>query len=211
MKKTFFGMMAVCAMMVFASCGSKNENKDAKDGAKAEAQAGESSEASTEGVGLVGTWVADASSMMGDDEEMKQMFQKCEAVMTIDGQTITTAFDMYGKVEEKGLSLTIGMKADGAAPYTADEETITVNYSETVPNIDLYEFKIDADEQTKAMMEAAGMGEESMKAMIQEQMKPENVKEMYDKMSNTSKYKMPDNNTLIIFEDNGEQIEFKRK
>ena len=142
MKKTLFSLMTMCMMLVMASCGGKNNE-------------------------LEGTWVADAKNIMGD---AGQMFEKCELLMTLDGNEMSMAVDMSGDIHKNGMNMSIGLKIEMDGTYstqskkepkvdidgnfTPASETLTMNFEKSTPKVDLYKFELDS--QTKAVLEAAG-------------------------------------------------------
>ncbi|MCQ2197363.1 MAG: hypothetical protein MJZ60_07580 [Bacteroidaceae bacterium] len=203
MKKTFLGLMAICTMFAFTSC---------KDKAAAGAnEGGETTEVSGE-TGLEGTWEGDVSALMASaGEDIAKAFQNSTMIMKLDGSNITMDMDMNGTVEEGGMSITMGMKVNFEGPYTSTDNTITADYAKCTPKFDIYKLDIKGDEQTMAAMEAAGMGSEQMKQAMQEQMKPENLKEMVKDFNATIKYAMPDSKTLILTDEKGQEMKFTRK
>ena len=202
MKKTFFGLLALCAMFAFSSC---------KD--KAATANGETTEASaSEQTGLEGTWVADAKAMMAStDKSLEESCEKAELIMSLDGKNLTMSFDILCNVTEKDMNLVMGIKADFDGPYTSTDNTITADYKEVVPKVDLYKFEMNLDAETKAMMEAVGMTEDAMKEEFTKNMTPENMKDMAKSFNATINYQMPDSKTLILTDEKGEKVTFTRK
>lgn len=201
MKKTFLGLMALCAVFAFTSC---------KDKAASSAEGTDA--ALVEETGIKGIWVADAKSMMENaGEDVAKMCEKSDLMMVIDDDNVNMSFDFLCSANENGLGITMGIKASFESAYTSTDNTITCDYTKSTPKVDLYKFEIDADEQTKAMLEAAGMSEESMQEMFKAQMTPENFKDMTKTLNNTINYEQPDNNTLILIDEKGQKVEFTRK
>ncbi len=202
MKKTFLGLMAVCALM-FTSCKEK-----AAAGADGESA---TTEASSE-TGIEGTWEGDVTSLMASaGEDIAKAFQNSTMIMKLDGSKMTMDMDMNGTIEENGMSMSIGMKANFEGSYTSTENTITADYEKCTPKFEIYKLDIKGDEQTMAALEAAGMSSEQMKQAMQEQMKPENIKDLVKDFNATIKYSMPDSKTLILTDEKGQDMKFTRK
>lgn len=183
MKKTLFSLMAMCMMLVMASCGEKST-----------------------GTGLEGKWGTDARSMMGD---AGQMFEKCELLMTLDGGKISMAFDMSGDIKENGMGMSLGLKVEIDGTYTATADALTANFENSSPKVDLYEF--DLDSNSKSMLEAAGMSADFLKDALMAELTPENFKQAVDGVKGTMKIKQLDATTLTLADETGNEMTFTRK
>lgn len=180
MKKTLFAFVALCVMMLFACCSSEPK--------------------------LEGEWVGDVKALLGEDTKE---IQKAEMVLHIEADKLSMAIDMEGKVEEDKSSMDIGIKAVIEGSYTREANELTLTTDPSKATIEIYKFDIELDEETKALLTAAGMTEEQLKESFKKEMHPADlVKEMPNgKMT----IKELTATTLILVDDTGKEMSFKRK
>ena len=121
MKKTLYGLVAMCVMMLFACCTSEPK--------------------------LEGTWEADGKALLGEDAKE---FEKVDLVMTLDGQNMTMAFDMLANIKEDKTSMEIGIKADAKGAYTRTDDKVKAELQGNSVDIYKFNMELD-DETKKMM------------------------------------------------------------
>lgn len=150
MKKTLFGLVMMCAMVLLACCTSEPK--------------------------LEGEWVGDGKALMGDTHKD---LDAAEFVITITPETIGMLVDLQGKLEEKDGNIELGIKASIEGAYTRQDSILNLTLDAKKANLDVYKFKMQLDEKTKKFMEAAGMTEDKLKESLKAEMRPEEmVKDM---------------------------------
>lgn len=146
MKKTLFGLVMMCAMVLFACCTSEPK--------------------------LEGEWVGDAKALMGDTNKD---LDAAEFVITITPETIGMLVDLQGKMEEKDGNIELGIKASVEGAYTRQDSILNLTLDPKKANLDVYKFEMQLDEKTKKFMEAAGMTEDKLKESLKAEMRPEEM------------------------------------
>lgn len=180
MKKTLFAFVALCAMMLFACCSGEPK--------------------------LEGEWVGDVKALLGEDTEE---IQKAEMVLNIEADKLSMAIDMEGKVEEDKSSMDIGIKAVIEGTYTREGNELTLTTDPSKATIEIYKFDVELDEETKALLTAAGMTEEQLKESFKKEMHPADlVKEMPNGKVTIKEITAT---TLVLVDDTGKEMSFKRK
>lgn len=152
---------------------------------------------------LEGTWVCDGKSFLGDDAKA---FKNVELVMTLDGTNMKMDFNAE-MVEEKDVKMEIGMKISGECPYTADDAAIHGDFSKGKASAEITKFVVD--EETKKILEAAGMSEEQMKTSFKEEMKPDDM--FKDMGTEDLKIKELTDTKLVLTDKSGKEVVFTRK
>ncbi len=139
MKKTLFSLMAMCVMFLLASCG---------------------------GNSLEGTWKVNPKDVLG--EEVSQ-FDKCEMLFTFDGGNVDITLDCSGTTGQNAMTMDLGFTMDIKGKYKQKDQELTLDFNGAKPEVDIYKFKINADEATQQILASMGMDEKTMKKSFQEQ------------------------------------------
>lgn len=139
MKKFFFSLVAVCAMLL-SSCSNN---------------------------GLEGTWLADANEVMGED---MSKYDKCEFMLTFDDGKVKLGVDCSGTTGQEKLSMELGFSLECEGTYKQNDDKLKLDFSKAKPSVNIYKFKVNADDATKKILESMGMDEKSMKDQVQAQM-----------------------------------------
>ena len=139
MKKTLFSLVAMCVMFLLASCG---------------------------GNSLEGTWKVNPKDVLG--EEVSQ-FDKCEMLFTFDGGNVDITLDCSGTTGQNAMTMDLGFTMDIKGKYKQKDQELTLDFNGAKPEVDIYKFKINADEATQQILASMGMDEKTMKKSFQEQ------------------------------------------
>lgn len=181
MKKTLFGLVTMCVMVLFACCTSEPK--------------------------LEGEWVGDAKELMGSKNNKD--VEAGEFVLTITPETIGMLVDMQAKMDEKDGNIELGIKASVEGAYTRQDSILNLTLDPKKANLDIYKFEMQLDEETKKLMEAAGMTEDKLKESLKAEMRPE---EMAKDLPNEELIiRELTETTLVLVDNKGVAITFKRK
>lgn len=160
---------------------------------------------------LIGTWVANGRQFMENDREMQEMFQKANLTFTFTATALSIGFDLEGKVEEEGVNMELGVKVNGKGTYKKSGNKISVIFANSKPTANLYKFKLNLDAETKAAMEAMGMGDEYFKKMFNQEIQKAGFEDMYKQIAGETTIKELTASTLILTDEKGIDMVFHRK
>lgn len=179
MKKPILGFAAVCVMMVLTACS---------------------------GSGLEGTWVADAKALVGNEVAE---FDKCEMLFTFDDDKLNISLDCSGTSGQEAMSMDLGFSMGVEGKYTQDGDKLTLDFSKATPKVDIYKFKINADEKTSKVLETLGMDEKTMKTQVQEQMEKLDLAGGLGNKGELTIKSLEGDDLILVSE--GKEMAFKRK
>lgn len=179
MKKTLFSLVAMCVMFLLASCG---------------------------GNSLEGTWKVNPKDVLG--EEVSQ-FDKCEMLFTFDGGNVDITLDCSGTTGQNAMTMDLGFTMDIKGKYKQKDQELTLDFNGAKPEVDIYKFKINADEKTSKVLETLGMDEKTMKTQVQEQMEKLDLAGGLGNKGELTIKSLEGDDLILVSE--GKEMAFKRK
>ena len=156
--------------------------------------------------GLEGTWKADAKEIMGSSMED---FDKCEVLFTFDDDKVKLSFDLSGTTGQPNMTMDLGVAVDVEGTYEQKDDTLKLDFTDSNPQVDLYKFKVQADDATKKILESMGMDEKTMKDQFIKQMEGNNFAEAFGKDSKLV-VKSLEGDKLVL-ESDGKEVHFTRE
>lgn len=161
---------------------------------------------SCSGNSIEGTWKANAEELMGASVEQ---YDKCEILFTFDDGKAKVGIDCNGTNASSGMVMDLGMTIDVEGTYKQSGDTLSVDFTKSKPKVDLYKFKIEADEATKKILDAMGMDEKTMKDQVVTQMEASDFGEAFG-VDGKIVIKSLEGDKLVL-ENDGKEVHFTRQ
>lgn len=162
---------------------------------------------------LKGSWGCDAKRFIGATEDVEGVeFKNANLVFTFSDRTVNISMDLNmdaGSASE--FLMRIGARIQvSAIPYQLSKDILTISKSPNKPVVDIYQFDLIADANTKAALKAAGMTEASLKEMMQQELAGQSFMQEGLNFDGEMTIESLTSTKLILSDKSGETMVFNR-
>lgn len=162
--------------------------------------------------GLKGTWVAKVKSLTENMHiNIARHIDGCDMIMTLDETTMNVRCNIFGSAMFQGVSISVGIRAQFGADYTAENDSLFFDYGEDDLDVDVYSVHVNADENVRAAMDAMGISESGIRDMLTDRISPDNFRNLMGYIGESVAYELKDKKTLVLTDASGRQMQFTRK
>ncbi len=160
---------------------------------------------------ILGSWVTDGLKYITDGSEDEKVFEKAELIFRFTPSSIIVTFDIQASFAEDDIKMQCGISIEGEGTYSKKKNDLSIDCTGAKPKIDLYKFKLDVDEETRAALAVMGANEDFFKNMLKEQMNQSGASEMYKAIEGKLKITELTSDTMVVVDEKGKALSFTRR